>query len=189
MESIIKFIEGELLLKVNREKTKISRPQQSQLLGFSFYNTKGKYEIRISEKSLNRIKAKCKAKTRSSDPANETYKLLKLDEIIRGWVNYFKIANAKSNMQKLDEMVRTRLRIMTWRRWKRIRTKVINLMNLGIERSRAYMWGNTSKKACRVSHSPILMQTLNIKYWRKAGYVGFYSYYSIWQTEMCPTLF
>jgi RNA-directed DNA polymerase len=52
MESIIKFIEGDLLLKVNREKTKISRPQQSQLLGFSFYNTKGRYEIRISEKSL-----------------------------------------------------------------------------------------------------------------------------------------
>ncbi len=105
LDSIIKFIEGELKLKVNREKTKISLPQQSQLLGFSFYNTKGKYEIRISAKSLNRIKAKCKAKTRSSDPTSETSKLLKLDEIIRGWVNYFKIAKAKSNMQKLDELV------------------------------------------------------------------------------------
>lgn len=92
-------------------------------------------------------------------------------------------------MQKLDEMVGTRLRIMTWRRWKRIRTKVINLVNLGIEQSKAYMWGNTSKKPCRVSHSPILVQTLNIKYWRKAGNVDFYNYYSTWQTEMCPSLF
>lgn len=189
LDSIIKFIEGELKLKVNREKTKISLPQQSQLLGFSFYNTKGKYEIRISAKSLNRIKAKCKAKTRSSDPTSETSKLLKLDEIIRGLVNYFKIAKAKSNMQKLDELVRTRLRIMTWRRWKRIRTKVINLVRLGIERTKAYMWGNTSKKPCRVSHSPILMRTLNIKYWRKAGYVGFSNYYSAWQTETCSSLF
>lgn len=189
LDSIIKFIEGELKLKVNREKTKISLPQQSQLLGFSFYNTKGKYEIRISAKSLNRIKAKCKAKTRSSDPTSETSKLLKLDEIIRGWVNYFKIAKAKSNMQKLDELVRTRLRIMTWRRWKRIRTKVINLVRLGIERTKAYMWGNTSKKPCRVSHSPILMRTLNIKHWRKAGYVGFSNYYSAWQTETCSSLF
>jgi RNA-directed DNA polymerase len=188
-ESIINYIESELLLKVNREKPRISRPQQSQLLGFSFYSTKGKYEIRISEKSLNRIKAKCKAKTKSSDPASETSKLLKLDEIIRGWVNYFKISNAKSNMQKLDEMVRTRLRIMTWRRWKRIRTKVLNLVNLGIEQSKAYMWGNTSKKPCRVSHSPILLQTLNIKYWRRAGYVGFYNYYSTWQTDGRPSLF
>ena len=189
MESIIKYIESELMLKVNREKTKISRPQESQLLGFSFYHTKGRYEIRISEKSLRRIKAKCKSRTKSSDPASETSKLLKLNEIIRGWVNYFKIANAKSNMQKLDEMVRTRLRIMTWRRWKRIRTKVIHLMNLGIEQSRAYMWGNTSKKACRIAHSPILLRTLNIKYWRKAGYVGFHNYYSTWQTQTCPSLF
>lgn len=189
MDSIIKYIECELKLKVNREKTKISRPQGSQLLGFSFYKTKGKYEIRISEKSLNRIKAKCKFKTRSSDPTSEKSKILKLDAIIRGWVNYFKIANAKSNMQKLDEMVRSRLRIMTWRKWKRIRTKVVNLMNLGIERSKAYMWGNTSKKPCRISHSPILLRTLNNKYWRKAGYVGFYNYYSTWQTETCSLLF
>lgn len=189
MESIIKYIECELLLKVNREKTRISGPHQSQLLGFSFYNTKGRHEIRISEKSMSRIKVKCKAKTRSSDPASETSKLIKLDEIIRGWVNYFKIANAKSNMQKLDEMVRTRLRIMTWRRWKRIRTKVINLVSLGIEGSKAYRWGNSSKGACRVSHSPILLQTLNLKYWRKAGYVGFNNYYSTWQTEMRPSLF
>ncbi len=155
MGSIIKYIEGDLLLKVNREKTRISRPQQSQLLGFSFYKTKGRYEIRISEKSLSRIKAKCKAKTKSSDPTSEKSKILKLDEIIRGWVNYFKIANAKSNMQKLDEMVRTRLRIITWRRWKRIRTKVVTLVSLGIEQAKAYMWGNTSKKPCRVSHSMV----------------------------------
>ena len=189
MDSIIKYIECELKLKVNREKTKISRPQGSQLLGFSFYKTKGKYEIRISEKSLNRIKAKCKFKTRSSNPTSEKSKILKLDAIIRGWVNYFKIANAKSTMQKIDEMVRSRLRIMTWRKWKRIRTKVVNLMNLGIERSKAYMWGNTSKKPCRISHSPILLRTLNNKYWRKAGYVGFYNYYSTWQTETCSLLF
>ena len=196
LESIIKYIEGELLLKVNKEKTKISRPQGSQLLGFSFYKTKGRYEIRISEKSFNRVKAKCKAITRSSDPTSETSKLKKLDEIIRGWVNYFKLATAKSNMQKLDEMVRTRLRIMTWRRWKRIKTKpakptawVINLIKLGIEQSQAYMWGNTSKQACRVAHSPILLRTLNNKYWRKSGYVGFYNYYTAWQTDGCPSLF
>lgn len=188
-ESIIKFIEDELLLKVNREKTKVSRPHESQLLGFSFYKTKGRYEIRISEKSLNRIQAKCKAHTRSSDPTSEPSRLIKLDEIIRGWVNYFKIAKAKSKMEKLDEMVRSRLRILTWRRWKRISTRVTNLANLGIERSKAYMWGNTSKGPCRIAHSPILLRTLNIKYWRKAGYVGFSNHYSTWQTKTGSVLF
>lgn len=187
-ESIIKYIENKLSLKVNGEKTRISRPEESYLLGFSFYQTKGRYEIRISPKSLNRIKAKCKRITQSSDPESETSKLLKLDAIIRGWVSYFRIAKAKSKMQELDEIVRTRLRISTWRRWKRIRTRVRNLVNLGIANAKAYMWGNTSKGPCRIAHSPILKRTLDIKYFRKRGYVGFSVYYYR-QTEACPTLF
>lgn len=185
-ESIIKFLESDLLLKVNREKTKISRAHESYLLGFSFYRTKGRYEIRISPKSVNRVKSKCKAITRSSDPKSESLKLTKLDDLIRGWVNYFKIANAKSTMARLDELVRSRLRISTWRRWKRIRTKVTNLLKLGLDKLKAYMWGNTSKGACRVAHSPILKRTLDMKYFRKRGYVGFYNY---WQADRVPTLF
>jgi RNA-directed DNA polymerase len=187
-ESIITYIESELLLKVNREKTRISRAHESQLLGFSFYRTKGRHEVRISEQSLHRIKAKCKAITRSSDPASERSRLMKLEEIIRGWVNYFKIAKAKTKMEMLDELVRSRLRILTWRTWKRIRTKVANLVRLGIKQSRAYMWGNTSKGPCRISHSPILLCTLNINYWRGAGYIGFTTHYSKWQIQG-PTLF
>lgn len=184
--SIIKFLECDLLLKVNREKTKISRAHESYLLGFSFYHKKGRYEIRISPKSVNRVKAKCKMITRSSDPKSESLKLIKLNELIRGWVNYFRIANAKSTMAKLDEMVRSRLRISTWRRWKRIRTKVTNLLKLGLDKLKAYMWGNTSKGACRVAHSPILKRTLDMKYFRKRGYVGFYNY---WQAGRQPVLF
>jgi RNA-directed DNA polymerase len=186
--SIIKYIENKLLLKVNREKTRISRAQESYLLGFSFYKTKGRYEIRISTKSLNRIKAKCKRITQSSDPKSETSKLLKLDETIRGWVNYFRIARAKTNMQRLDEMVRTRLRISTWRRWKRIRTRVRHLVALGIANAKAYIWGNTSKGPCRIAQSPILKRTLDVTYFRQRGYVGFYPYYYR-QTEACPQLF
>ena len=107
-ESIINYIEKKLRLKVNREKTKISRPTGSQLLGFSFYKKKEKYEIRISKKSLRRIKEKCKRITKSSDPTPQQSKLKKLEAVIRGWVNYFKIAKAKKSMQQLDEMIRTR---------------------------------------------------------------------------------
>jgi RNA-directed DNA polymerase len=185
-ESIIKFLEGELLLKVNREKTRVSRAHESYLLGFSFYQMKGRYEIRISPKSVNRVKTKCKEITRSSDPKSESLKLTKLNELIRGWVNYFKIANAKSTMAKLDELVRSRLRISTWRRWKRIRTRITNLLKLGVAKSKAYMWGNTSKGASRVAHSPILTRTLDMKYFRQRGYVGFYTY---WQADRVPTLF
>jgi RNA-directed DNA polymerase len=185
-ESIIKFIECELVLKVNREKTRISRAYESYLLGFSFYQMKGKYEIRISPKSVNRVKSKCKAITRSRDSTSATLKLMKLDEIIRGWVNYFKIANAKGIMEKLDEMIRTRLRISMWREWKWIRTKVTNLLKLGIAPLIAYQWGNTSKGPCRVAHSPILKRTLDMKYFRRRGFIGFYNH---WQADRQPSLF
>jgi RNA-directed DNA polymerase len=185
-ESIIKYIECDLLLKVNKEKTKISRPAESYLLGFSYYRMKGKYEIRISPKSVNRVTRKCKMITKSSDPTEASLKLTKLDEIIHGWVNYFKLANAKSIMEKLDEMIRTRLRISMWREWKRTRTKVTRLVKLGISSSIAYMWSNTSKGACRVAHSPILKRALHKKYFRQRGYIGFYNY---WQADRQPTLF
>ncbi|UKJ05967.1 group II intron reverse transcriptase/maturase [Solitalea lacus] len=186
---IIEYIEKELLLKVNRVKTKISRPSNSYLLGFSFYKTKKGWQIRIGEQPFQRVKAKCKRITQSSNPSPEANKLKKLDEIIRGWVNYFKIANARSKMEKLDEWLRTRLRINTWRRWKRIRTKVSNLIKLEVGKSLAYQWGNTSKGAARVAHSPILLRTLNISYWKKKGYWGFQHYYCQWQADGQPSLF
>ncbi len=186
--SIIEYIEKELLLKVNREKTHISRPNVSNLLGFSFYRDKSGYQIRIGNKSLQRIKEKCKQITKSRNPATEAIKLKKLDKTIRGWVNYFSIAKAKVKMNKLDEMVRTRLRISVWRNWKLVKTKIFNLVKLGVTESKAYQWGNTSKWASRIAHSQILLKTLNIKYWRKKGYIGFYNYY-YWQTELQPSLF
>jgi len=69
-ESIINYIEQSLKLKVNNEKTKVSRPTQSTLLGFSFYKSKDRWEIRIATKSIKRIKEKLKAKTRRNNPEN-----------------------------------------------------------------------------------------------------------------------
>ncbi|MBX9850539.1 MAG: group II intron reverse transcriptase/maturase, partial [Cytophagaceae bacterium] len=87
----------------------------------------------------------------------------------------------------LDQMVRTRLRIIKWRNWKRIRTRIANLIKLGISKSQAYQWGNSSRGPCRVAHSPILTRTLTSSYWGKQGYKGFSHYY--WQTDGQPTLF
>lgn len=182
MVSITNYIERKLKLKVNREKTKVSRPTSSTLLGFSFYKNSSQWEIRISPKSIKRIKEKLKAGTQRRNPENTRIKIQKLDKIIRGWVNYFAIAKAKSIMQHLDEMVKSRLRMGLWHSWKRIRTKIRNLIRLGINKEKAYMWGNTSKRYCKVAHSPILLTTLNNNFWLKEGYVGFSNYY-FWRTD------
>jgi RNA-directed DNA polymerase len=178
-ESIIKYIEGRLLLKVNREKTKISRPWQSTLLGFSFYKQKGEWQIRIAEKSISRIKEKCRAITSRSNGLSERKRIEKLKPVVLGWVNYFGIAKARSVMQGLDEFVRTRLRVCNWKAWKRPRSRIRNLLKLGASKRNAYEWGNSSKAYCRVAHSPILSRTLNNQYFVKQGYIGFYNTYHL----------
>jgi len=186
--SITKYIEEVLLLKVNATKTKISRPNQSTLLGFTFFKSKDKWEIRVAEKSIQRITDKCKANTQRSDGTSVQQKINKLRAIITGWVNYFAIAENKSVMQRLDAMTRSRLRMCKWKEWKQGKTRVRNLIKLGIKPQNAHAWGRSSKGYCRVAHSPILYVSLNNKYFRKIRYIGFYTTF-IRRTELQPILF
>ena len=177
MSSITKFIEADLKLKVNKSKSKISKPPQSTLLGFSFYKTSGNWIIRIAGKSVLRIKEKINQHLKRSNPSCLSTKLIGLGAIIIGWMNYFMIAESKTILQRLDEQTRTRARICQWHQWKRVRTRIKALKRLGIKSQKAYEWGNTSRGACRVAHSPILTRTLTNKYLAKLGLVSFYNYY------------
>lgn len=188
LQSITGYIEEVLKLKVNKEKSKISRPMDSALLGFSFYKTKDRWEIRIAKKSITRIKEKCKTITERNNGKNTKQKLGKLAPIIIGWVNYFSIAKAKSVMQELDECVRTRLRMGLWKEWKNCKTRISNLLKLKASKQKSYEWGYSSKGYCRVAHSPILCTTLNNSYFRKQGYVGFSNTYE-GHTKTRSTLF
>ena len=187
-ESVTEFIERKLKLKVNREKTKINRAPQSTLLGFSFDRNDGEWKMKIAEKSLKRLKEKLKSKTKRNDPSNAEEKIKRIESVIRGWVNYFSLAQAKSVMTRLDEMLRVRLRIGIWKQWKRPKTRISNLVKLGVGPWKAHQWGNSSLGYCRIAHSPILCITLNNKYFLRLGYVGFANYY-FWKTKHQLKLF
>lgn len=188
METITDYIESKLKLKVNRTKSKVSRPNESTLLGFSFYRSEKGWEIRIAAKSLEKIKQKMRTKTRRNSPSPAKEKIKKIEVVVRGWVNYFSIAKSKSKMQELDELVRTRLRIGIWKQWKKGKTKMHNLIKLGIKRRKAYEWSNSRKGYCRVAHSPILCRALNNDYFTRLRYIGFANYY-FWKTEYQTKLF
>jgi RNA-directed DNA polymerase len=188
LASTTEYIEKKLKLRVNREKTKVSTPQQSTLLGFSFFRSKGKWEVRIAPKSLKRIKEKIKAKTKRNDPSNAQEKIKKLEAIIEGWVNYFRIARAKSAMQTLDELTRIRIRIGIWKQWKTPKTREKNLRKLGASVGKAYIWGNSSWGYCRMAHSPAMQRTVTNERLQRMGYVGFYNYYH-WKTGYQGKLF
>jgi RNA-directed DNA polymerase len=188
LESVTEYIEQKLKLRVNREKTQVSKPQQSTLLGFSFFRSKDKWEIRIAPKSLKRIKEKIKAKTKRNDPGNAKEKIRKLEAVIEGWVNYFRIARAKKAMQTLDELARTRIRLGIWKQWKRPRTRIKNLRKLGASQVDAERWGNSSWGYCCMAHHPAMYTTVTNTRLQRLGYVGFANYY-YWKTGHQGKLF
>jgi RNA-directed DNA polymerase len=188
LETVTEYIESKLKLKVNRSKSKVSRPSESTLLGFSFYRSEKGWEIRIAPKSLKRIKKKMKEQTQRKEPGSTREKIKKMEAVIRGWVNYFCIAKAKSKMEELDKLIRTRMRMGIWKQWKRPAARVRNLIRLGIDKQKAYEWGNSRKGFCRVAHSPILCRALNNEYFTKQRYIGFANYY-YWKTEHQTKLF
>jgi RNA-directed DNA polymerase len=187
-ESITEYIEKKLKLRVNRDKTQVSQAQQSSLLGFSFYRSKGQWEIRIAPKSLKRIKEKIREKTKRNDPSNAGEKIKKLEAIIEGWVNYFRIARAKKVMQTLDEMVRHRIRSGIWKQWKYPRTRIRNLRKLGASQRNAERWGNSSWGCYRMGNHPATNTTVTNARLQRLGYVGFSNYY-YWKTEHQIKLF
>ena len=188
MASITGYIESILKLKVNREKSKVSRPTQSTLLGFSFFKTQKCWHIRISPTSIERIREKVRLNTRRNSTTPMHERLTKLREITHGWVNYFRIATAKTVMMELDKLVRRRLRVLLWKQWKTIGNRIRNLMKLGAKHWLAYQHANTRRSHTRTGSSAILQTTLTNTYFTKLGYEGFADYY-YWKTTHQTTLF
>ena len=177
MESITKFIETKLRLKVNREKSKIDSPWRIKYLGFSFYQAKGKVEIRVHPKSIAKFKNKVRTITSRSNAMSMKTRYLKLKQVIRGWVNYFKIANMGKIVQTLDKWIRRRIRMCYWKQWKKIKTKHDNLVKLGIENYKAWEVANSRKAYWRIADTPILHTALNNKTLERLGYTSLSSVY------------
>ena len=177
METIVHFIENHLLLKVNREKSQVATMSKVKFLGYSFYKMKGEGRLRIHSKSVSKMKAKIKELTSRSNGWGNARRKEALRQYITGWVNYFKLADMKSLLQRVDEWYRRRLRMVIWKQWKRIKTKLTNLVKLGVNKFKAREWANTRKSYWHTADSFILNTTLTTEKLRKAGYVFLSEYY------------
>lgn len=160
LKSITKFLEEKLKLKVNTEKSAVSSPTRRKFLGYSFYYGKGGIKFRVHNKSYERLKDKIRKVTNRNVSMNFDYRIKKLNEIIVGWVNYFKLAEMRTKLKDLDSWIRRRLRACVWKTWKRVRTRYTNLMKLGVPKHKAWEYANTRKGYWRISNSPILNKTI-----------------------------
>ena len=167
--SIQRFIEKKLRLKVNEKKSAVDRPWKRKFLGFSFTSSK-EPKIRIAKESLKRMKMKIREITSRKMPYSMRYRMEKLNQYLMGWCGYFALADTKSLFIKLDGWIRRRLRMCQWKDWKKPKTRIRNLIHLGVPKGKAYEWGNSRKGYWRVSNSPILDKTLDISYWNNQGF-------------------
>ena len=131
MHTVTSWIERKLGLKVNATKTKVTKPTQLKYLGFGFWKGTDGWKARPHEDSVARFKYKLKMLTNRSWSVSMDERIEKINAVIRGWINYFKIGNMKKVLVRIDEHLRTRMRIVIWKQWKKGEKRYWGLRKLG----------------------------------------------------------
>ena len=148
LQNIIPCIEDNLFLKVNREKTCVAHISEVKYLGYTFYGHKG-LRFRVHPKSVEKMKKKLRELTDRNNAWSDEYRILKLQQYIREWVNYFKLADMKRMLRVVDEWLRHRIRAIYWKQWKRVRTRIRKLRSLNLPEWAVWQIANSRKGVWR----------------------------------------
>ena len=172
LTSITKYIEKNLGLKVNAEKSKVTRLTQTKYLSFSFWATKGgKWKPKPHIKAYQKLIRELKQLTKRSWSISLDERIKKINYLVRCWVNYFRIANMRQKLADIDEHLRTRIRTIIWKQWKVPTRKEKALIKLEIERKLAHNIANTRKGYQLICKTDWLKFAINNERLRKRGLV------------------
>jgi RNA-directed DNA polymerase len=142
-ESIGKFLEKRLRLKLNEEKSGVGKVHERSFLGYSFTNQEEK-RIKISKGAIKRLKKKVKEIFRKGKGKNLKKMIIEeLVPILRGWINYFRESEAGSILERIDGWIRRRLRAIIWRQCKKKYTRVKRMMKRGVSEEVAWQTGGS----------------------------------------------
>ena len=175
LENIVPYIEGKLFLKVNRAKTTISHISKIKYLGYAFYRYKGKCKFRVHPKSVMKMKEKLRMLTNKNNGWGNDYRRQKLAEFVRGWINYFSMADMKVLMSEVDKWLRRKIRTVYWKQWKRVRTKYRMLRALKLPEWKVHELANCRKGYWRAAK--VLNCVLTKKIIARLGYISMSDYY------------
>jgi RNA-directed DNA polymerase len=168
-KSITKFVTMKLKLKVNEEKSAVSRPWLRKFLGFTFISMCGRTKIRIHRKTIERFKARVRELTNRNCGKSLDQVIKGLNQYLKGWWNYYRLTEAKYIFKSLNGWIIRRLRCIVWKQWKNPRTKVRNLKKLGIAHKDAVRCGNARKKHWRMSRVKWVIFALPNRYFFERG--------------------
>ncbi|CJX87171.1 reverse transcriptase/maturase%2C group FT II introns [Streptococcus pneumoniae] len=177
MYSVSRFIEKRLGLKVNMTKTKITRPRELKYLGFGFWKSSDGWKSRPHQDSVRRFKLKLKKLTQRKWSIDLTRRIEQLNLSIRGWINYFSLGNMKSIVASIDERLRTRLRVIIWKQWKKKSRRLWGLLKLGVPKwiaDKVSGWGDHYQL---VAQKSVLKRAISKPVLEKRGLVSCLDYY------------
>ena len=168
MKSIRKFLERKLKLKVNEEKSGVVPTDQLEFLGFTFKGTK----IRWSDRAFSEFKRRLRKLTGRSWFVSMEYRMRKLREYIRGWMNYYGISEYYRPIPGIDEWLRRRIRMCFWKRWRYTRTKVRNLLKLGTSKKTAILTSLSRKGPWHLSRTLATQTGMTNKWIKDQGLIS-----------------
>ena len=177
MYSITSWIERKLGLKVNATKTKITPPSKLKYLGFGFWKDKTEWKARPHQDSLSKFKRKLKKLCKRSWSIDLTYRIKKINEVTRGWVNYFRIGSMKAKLQQTDEHLRTMIRIVIWKQWKTSKKREWGLLKLGVPKWIAHKVANWGDHYQFVATKSVLARAISKEILTKRGLISSPDYY------------
>jgi len=168
MESITRFIERKLKLKVNRTKSAVGRPWKRKLLGFSF--TAGKEpKRRVAPEALSRFKKRVRELTRRSRSISAEQRVAQLRPYLIGWRGYFGFAQTPSVFEHLDSWIRRRLRAAIWKQGRRGTTRFATFRRMGLSVGMAAAAAGSGRSAWHYSRNPGLSVALPNAYFTSLG--------------------
>lgn len=169
IESITRFLEDNLKLIVNREKSTVGSPKKRKFLGFCLHTTKNGVGFRPHLKSKKKFEKKLKQITKRNRSGNIREIIKEINEVTTGWINYYGISQMKGYIRSINQWVRRRIRQIIWKRWKKVKTRYKSLVQLKIPKQKAWEWANTRKGYWCIACSHILHRAINNKILEKAG--------------------
>lgn len=171
MDSITRFLHGKLKLKVNTEKSAVTRPLWISFLGFSF--TIGKNpKRRISPKAIKRLKTRIRELTSRTKGISLEQMIERLNRYLRGWRAYFGFCETPSTLKSIDEWIRRRLRSFIWKQLKRGRRRYAELRTRNVNRDTAAKTAGSPHGPWRLSCSPGLHLAYPIAFFNELGLIS-----------------
>lgn len=177
MRNIVTFIETKLKLKVNAEKTHITRPTKLKYLGFSFTKQKDIWEARPHQESFKKLFLKLKKLIKRSWSVDLTYRIKKINEVLRGWINYYRQSFMKVKITKIGEWLRNAIRVVIWKQWKVPNKQIPSLVKLGINEEEAKGLTFCRRGYQFIAHSCVVHRAISNSRLKRRGLLDPLEYY------------